>query len=476
MANRLSTPKPKDRNRSDSIQSFVSSIFSSTSNVNSSTNLNDSEESIILSPSPLSKCVTTTSIQSDDDQSTDFLQYIDPRPASPPEYNDINVNNKNKISFPIWENHTTSINPPTYTPTIYNYTIISMRTEFDSPYCKLPQFKSKVWQNFIVEINSTQINLYNIHPKLTKHIPNYSDGTIPSGILSSFQRKQAHQFDIHDFKMILDLIQNDPKQYLNSTTLHDPYSLQYAKCGLPLDFLYRKFVSNLNGSKANEFNLDLIPHDKVILNLIKSTDHKYLRVRLEDKQFLWKFVNVETMLNWFQFINIGINVSLDLDLREFPNYRVVPRRRSNQYRDYHSTTSLSSYDPSSSSSSTDIESLGSSLSSLEIDEDDNNDEENEKYCPIPKVYTYEKFLNESIRCIKPFAELKTWQNRIIVIQTKEPSFTTVNLPIYFHSNESSFKVKNHSLRLTLLNDQNNLVDLDHDMVMSWNDVNTSRII
>lgn len=476
MAAVASSPLQNDRNRSDSIQSFVSSIFSTTSNNDTRDNNNSSEDSFIPS-SPSKPSSTFFSLDnSSSSSSTDFLLYIDPKPASPPNYSDININSSCNPSFPIWESHSsTTHQPPEYTPTVSDYTIISMRTEFTNPYCKLPQFKSKIWQNFILEINSTQLNIYTIHQDLTKHIQNYSHGIIPSTILSSFQRKQAHQFDLHDHNMILDLIKNSPQKYLNSSSLYDSFSLQYAKCGLPLDFLYRDFVHSLPPTD-NEFSIESIPHDKIVLNLIKSQQHKYLRIRLEDKQFLFKFKSVETMLQWYQHINIGTNVALDLDLREFPNYRIVPRRRATQYRNYHTepNDSMDTDDSSDTESTDDMESVQSSQS-ISTDSDSDSDSDG-KYCPSANTYTYDHFLSQSIRCIKPFSETKTWQNRIIVTQTNEPSFTTKNLPIYFHSTESNFKIKNHSLKLVLLNEQNSLITLDHDVVMSWNTTNTASII
>ncbi|KAK5780670.1 hypothetical protein RI543_001792 [Arxiozyma heterogenica] len=404
----------------------------------------------------------------------DFLQYIDPQPSLPPNYNDINVNAKGAISFPIWEIHHTSVHPPEYSPTVYDYTIVSIRTEYDSPNEKLPQFKSKVWQNFVLEINSTQINLYNIHPKLVKLIPNYNQGIIPTSILSSFQRKQAYQLDSRDNEMILDQIKINPKEYLNRKSLYDSFSLQYAKCGVPLDFLYRRFIQELNGERESEFNLQTIPDEKVIFNLIKIKDQKYLRVRLEGKQFLIKFKDVETMLLWYKQLNIGINVSLDLDLREFPDYRVVPRRRAHQYRDFHSTFSTDYIDDRTSDSEN-----SSDLSSIEESEDesldsileDNTNNETEKYRSDSHNYTYEKYLSDCLRCIRPLSEMKSWLNKVIVMPTKEPKFTTKNLPKYYHpvnTTNDKFKIQNHSLGLFLLNEENDLVQLDHSVAVSWN--------
>lgn len=473
-----------DRNRSDSIQSFVSSIFSS-----NSTALNDSEEYLSNPSFSDNKSLNFHDTDKNYSQELDFLQYIDPQPSSPPNYNDININAKTTISFPIWEVHRTSTDPPEYSPTVYDYTIVSVRTEYDSPNEKLPQFKSKVWQNFVLEINSTQINLYNIHPKLTKIIPNYNQGIIPSSILSSFQRKQAYQLDLHDYEMILDQIKINPKDYLNRKTLHDSFSLQYAKCGIPLDFLYRRFVQDLSGQRANEFNLQNIPNEKVIFNLIKIEDQKYLRVRLEGKQFLLKFKDIETMLLWYKQLNIGINVSLDLDLREFPNYRVVPRRRAHQYRDYHSISSTDSveeedgdhHNSGSDNNSSDLSLLEDTeveLIESTLEDSINNDTEN-KYRPESKPYTYEKYLSDCLRCIKPLSEMKSWLNKVIVMPTKEPGFTTKNLPKYYHpvnTTNDEFKIQNHSLGLFLLNEDNDLVQLDHSVVVSWNNLNSTRIL
>lgn len=501
MSNRLrtlsnaTTTTAGDRNRSDSIQSFVSSIFSV-----STTTLSGPDEEEYISPSPspsppsskqpspLSKSVSSHTEVKSSENNIDFLQYIDPIPASPPNYNDIIINtNTSSRVYPIWEDHTILLTPPEYVPAVEDFTIIQMRTEFDSPTGPLPQFKTKIWQNFILEINSTQINLYHIHPKLTKHIPNYSSGIIPTSILSSFKKRQAYQLDKHDQTMILDLIRNNPKEYLSSKYLHESFSLQFSKCGLPLDFLYRNFIQNLTTDEERaKFTLNCVPSDKVIINLIKSDKQNFLRIRLEGKQFLWKFQDVETMLKWYQNINTGSNVALDLNLREFPNYRIVPRRRSNQYRNYHQSTSFSV----SSSSSGEEEASEQETTDDDDDDDGSLEEEegesleegdDEKYNPLHSPPDYDRFLNQSIRCIKPFYEFKTWQNRIIVMYTNSPDYTTINLPIYYHpeyihSNNDQFQIKNHSLGLFLLNETNSIIKLDYEMVQSWNDVNNTRII
>ena len=485
----MSTLLPlNDRNRSNSIQSFVSSIFSS-----NSTNLNESEEYLSNLSFLDNNNKNNNNINKYYSTDLDFLQYIDPNPSLPPNYNDININSRSVISFPIWETHHTSIDPPEYSPAVYDYTIVSLRTEYDSPNEKLSQFKSKVWRNFILEINSTQVNLYNIHPKLTKIIPNYTQGIIPNNILSSFQRRQAYQLDSHDQEMILDEIKINPREYLNRKMLFDSFSLQFAKCGLPLDFLYRRFIQDLNGERSNEFNLQNIPNEKVIFNLIKIEDQKYLRARFEGRQFLLKFKDVETMLLWYTQLNIGVNVSLDLDLREFPKYRVVPRRRAHQYRGFHSTSMTNSgddidnnsdnlFDSSPIEEGEDTENSDCNSSSTTSSSSSGSDEccnNIEKYKPEDCPYSHEKYLFDCIRCIKPLSEMKSWLNKVIVMPTNEPKFTTKNLPKYYHpidTTNTDFKIQNHSLGLFLLNENNDLVELNHSTVASWNNLNSSRIV
>lgn len=480
-----------DRDRSNSIQSLVSSIFSS--NNNSSFYVDDdfsTTSTCSSSPSPSPVPTKQQKQQKQDsgsetltpqnthllDTKLQFLQCIDPMPTQPPNYLDVNPS-KNRISFPIWEIQDDSLTPPDYTPTVEGYTIISMRTEFDTPSCKLPQFKSKIWQNFILEINSTQINLYKIDSNLTRHIPNYNPGTIPSNILSSFQRKQCHQFDMHDHQMIMDLINSDKHKYLSHHNLIHSFSLQFAKCGLPLDYLYRQFFNKLTPEQKlqyKEFEFNKLPHEKIILNLIPSMDHNCLRVRLEDKQFLWRFLNVETMLHWYGMINTGMNVALDLDLREFPDYRIIPRRRSSQYRDFYNISA-----PEYLNSEEEEEEEDSEENTIESISQDENEHDEGKYDPYHKPTSYERFLNESIRCIKPFNESKSWNNKILVIQAKEPQFQTINLPEYYRGellDISQFKTKNHYLKLVLMNDNNVFVNLDHSVVMNWNDLNCTRII
>lgn len=68
-----------------------------------------------------------------------------------------------------------------------------------------------------------------------------------------------------------------------------------------------------------------------------------LRLRIENEQILLQWYDVPDLVEWNCALNVGKDLSLDLNSREIPKYRTVPRRRRNQRRN---TTSESSHQSS----------------------------------------------------------------------------------------------------------------------------------
>lgn len=233
----------------------------------------------------------------------DFLNYIDPVPSKPPSYKKINPNRS--IRYPIYESLkpcSTNENPPDYKPTISNFTIISMKSEYLSPYEK--SF-SKNWENFIMEINSTQLNFYEIDSSLTNKIKNYY--SVASEICHldnskkffQFNNKATYTFNKNDKEHICYNIERNKSNFLTTKNLVKSFTLQFAKFGIPIDYDKKTFV---------------------------------LRLRCESEQFLINFTHVDDMIDWTTYLSIGISVALDLELRDLPDYRIVPRRRSRRRR------------------------------------------------------------------------------------------------------------------------------------------------
>lgn len=234
------------------------------------------------------------------------LYCIDPYPVEPPCY-DL-ANPSKVIRYPIYEHCRpcpTSVKPPSYTPSVEHYTVVSMKMEKVSPF---EGANIRLWNNFILQLNSTQINFYAIDDALTKDIKNYRGGGdhhhhfkgasdrhhTTRSLLTAFTGKTTYQFDKYDKERICRTVAQDKSRFLSNEYLCKSFSLQCAKVGLPIDYSSRDFV---------------------------------LRMRCEGLQFLLQFSHVDELINWAMYLNMGISLSLDLELRELPTYRSVPRRR-----------------------------------------------------------------------------------------------------------------------------------------------------
>lgn len=233
------------------------------------------------------------------DDGNEIFQFLDPLPASPPAYSSANPNRR--IRFPVYDctqGCSREDVPPRYEPAVENVTVISMKLEWLSPYEVSP---SKQWKNLIMQINSTQLNFFRIDESLTAGIKSYSNGESRVGSshshhshFLSLKSKSVYQFNKAEQERITFNISKNPEKYLSNDNIVKTYSLQYAKLGIPTDYTKKTFV---------------------------------LRMRCETEQFLLNFSHVDDMIMFTTYLQMGICVSLDLELREYPTYRVVPRRR-----------------------------------------------------------------------------------------------------------------------------------------------------
>ncbi|QLQ79629.1 hypothetical protein HG537_0C02760 [Torulaspora globosa] len=233
------------------------------------------------------------------DDGNEIFHFIDPLPASPPSYSSCTPNKR--IRFPVYdciESWSPKALPPKYKPAVEAFTIVSMKSEWLSPYEPSP---CKQWRNFVMQVNSTQLNFYHIDESLTAGIKHYSNGDSKLGSshshhshFLSLKTRSTYQFNKADQERITFNIDKNRDKYLSDDKIVKTYSLQCAKLGIPTDYTKKTFV---------------------------------LRMRCESEQFLLNFSHVDDMIMFTMYLQMGICVSLDLDVREYPNYRVVPRRR-----------------------------------------------------------------------------------------------------------------------------------------------------
>lgn len=211
----------------------------------------------------------------------DVLEFLQRRPERPPAYKDVNTSPK--VSFPVFEQQETYV-LPTYTPAVYSTTLVLRKLEFLSPYEPAPV---RSWRNLVMEINSTQLNFYAVD-----NIPMLNH-------VKKSKTKKHYEFTPVEHELLCEAIARDTAKYLTPAKLVRSYSLQHARFGIPVD--YKKRTS-------------------------------CLRLRCETEQFLVQFISIDEMISWANDLSMGMNVSLDLDSRELPTDRIVPRRRRSRRR------------------------------------------------------------------------------------------------------------------------------------------------
>jgi hypothetical protein len=217
----------------------------------------------------------------------EFLQLVEPSPAPPPDYTTLAPGGCPK--FPVFE-CSVEDKLPDYTASVYKIGVVSRKMEWLSPYEPSPH---RSWKSVIIELNSTQLNVYSIPSSLEHPVANFHDD------------RDLTEYELKDLKSIRSgITTNNDLQFYNycrrldllgdSKKLVRTYSLQHAKIGLATDYKKKPYV---------------------------------LRLRIESEQVLFSFSGIQDLIDWNAAINIGKDIALDLNEREVPRYRTVPRRR-----------------------------------------------------------------------------------------------------------------------------------------------------
>lgn len=411
----------------------------------------------------------------------DFLSIIEPYPISAPDYSDLAPGGCPKFPVTTDENPCDSL--PGYSPSVYKIGILSRKLEWLSPY---EVASSRSWKNLIVELNSTQLNLYSVPLNLESHLMAFSIDNFPDVTIDQYRNYPSLKLDEHD-----------PFNELNSP-LTNRFDYEFYNCCNRLNFP-RKLVRSYS-----------LQHCKIGLASDYKKKSNVLRLRAESEQFLLAFQTTKDLIDWNLAINLAKDISLDIHERELPKYRTVPRRRRRRgdgtpieplYLNYNyntegrsrslsestnlmhkmsrfklrmrrdSTSSVASgisiIHNSNSSSMTSISSMPMELSSFEpssvedIDElsdynsDDDNDNDideipdendvsdpeisrirkvtnpnkfkmkaDDKWSPLYEEQTVRKFYKNCLRCIKPLNYDESWVSKPLV---KPTSFANLAL-------------------------------------------------
>lgn len=252
-----------------------------------------------------------------------MLLLLEPFPVEPPDY-ESTLPRVNRPTYTDFKPYNEKL--PSYSPTVYKLGVLYRKMEWTSPFEMAQQ---RTWKPYIFELNNTQLNIYRYPAEaddsiLTKFDPPSSFSSNNSySLLHPYHyhhlmlKKLQHQvaptalasndddviysYNEDNFRSIM-TTKTDLKALkyfksinaLESTNIVRSYSLQYGKIGLSIDY--------------------------------KKKPHVF-RCRFESEQFLIDFPNAEGMVEWYNAINLGIDNSLDLNRREMPTHRTVPRRR-----------------------------------------------------------------------------------------------------------------------------------------------------
>lgn len=290
-----------------------------------------------------------------DDSTMEYLNIVEPFPMEPPSYTST-LPRIDRPSYDSLESLNESL--PRYSPTVYKIGVFYRKMEWISPYEMAQQ---RQWTPYIVELNNTQLNFYEIDNNLIKGSSNVTNGIINHNnnhdkildkfnVSSSFSNSNSHSLlhPYHHHHLYLKKLQGIKcPSAINQLDKFEKYKVSYNEDNYrsimttktDLKALYfLKSIKSLESTKI--FRSYSLQYGKVGLAIdYKKRDYVF-RCRFETEQFLIDFKNAEGMIEWYNAINLGIDNSLDLSRREMPNYRTVPRRRRRRYQNHSVTKNI----------------------------------------------------------------------------------------------------------------------------------------
>lgn len=310
---------PTEHSSSDNIDTHSSDVSQkslSAPTTTSSISSYDDDKQLIpgFSKSTPPQMSTLYSISSPQDT---YLQFIHPTPTCPPSY-DIQPPG-GCPRFPVTDSPCGNEVLPAYAPAAYKIGICHRKQEWLSPYEISP---SRSWKAVIIELNSTQLNMYSVPSSLEPSLQGLSHSLLESQCtklsrLTWTKSLVTTDLDLHFFKLC------DEARIINS-------SLTFLAAGrTDQTNLDTKTRSHQMGSSKKLLRSYSLQHARFGLANDYTKKPHVMRLRLENEQLLLSFASANDLIDWNFALSIGRDVSLDLRVREAPKYRTVPRRRRN---------------------------------------------------------------------------------------------------------------------------------------------------
>ncbi|CAH2354486.1 hypothetical protein CLIB1423_17S00254 [[Candida] railenensis] len=260
----------------------------------------------------------------DFDYQEEYLTFLEPSPVSPPSYDTLPPGGCPKYPVMSPLSHEISVDEPIpeYSPTIYKIGLVSRKSEWISPY---EPSTGRSWKNMIIELNSTQLNFYSIPAHMEAHVIqfwNWSNSSPESSGYSPYSENEP----------------TCPKNDATEFTLRSDLTLDQ-------DLEFYRFLSRLgitssaSPTNKNLFRTYTLQHSRLGLATDYKKKQNVMRIRVESEQLLLEFPDTKSLIDWNFALGIGKDVAIDIQDREIPKYRTVPRRRRHRDRERRNTTS-----------------------------------------------------------------------------------------------------------------------------------------
>lgn len=124
--------------------------------------------------------------------------------------------------------------------------------------------------------------------------------------------------NLHNYNILKAVVRN-PTLYLNDSKLIKSFSLQHGKLGLANDCYFNTKDQTLVSSVFGRYHSPVSDGG--------ASTNNVLRLRLEAFQFVLNFKYLNELILWYNSLVIGMDVALDLLIRELPKFNNIPTRR-----------------------------------------------------------------------------------------------------------------------------------------------------
>lgn len=232
-------------------------------------------------------------------QPMELLLLLEPNPVKPPLYSLLPPGGMPRYNV---LDTTEPDRLPSYQPLVYKLAVVLRKPEWILPYAPATL---RLWKYVVAELNLTQVNFYGIPSHLELAVISFQ-AQDPASLSSSTSayRDLAHLDSAMTTPQDLAMHRHCQRLGIFGDRKRPPlllrlYSLHHAKMGLATDYKKRNNV---------------------------------LRVRMELEQFLLGFESVQHLIDWNAALSAGRDLAPDVNDRELPKYRTVPRRRRRHRR------------------------------------------------------------------------------------------------------------------------------------------------